>query len=277
MMTQFFFTSSDLILAPSSCSSLKSCVSDLERIFRGLAGQTFDYLDDHSVTISKFKGRVACMGVELRASTIDYLEDCFGKLSPTSQLSDLWLKLTSLWDFLNFEFLEHVIETFIPPGSSLHTDLSTYIQRITDFSSKTKVRDFFQAWPFRMKRPEEAKVKKMVVKAERSWEECTLQDIKEMTNTLAQLFSLPRPFLLLRDVEEGCVSILWYVPPSVADSLERGVAEVKLKTISSSGFITITIDDLQVYPLTPMRQCSLHLQRMYELNACHKAKNLQKD
>ena len=83
MMTQFFFTSSDLILAPSSCSSLKSCVSDLERIFRDLAGQTFDYcMMTIPSAISKFKGRVACMGVELRASTIDYLEDCFGSTKP---------------------------------------------------------------------------------------------------------------------------------------------------------------------------------------------------
>ena len=58
-----------------------------------------------------------------------------------------------------------------------------------------------------MKRPEEAKVKKMAVKAEKSWVECALQDVKETTNTLAQLFFLPRPFLLFKDVEEGCVSI----------------------------------------------------------------------
>ena len=119
----------------------------------------------------------------------------------------------------------------------------------------------------------------MVVKAERSWEECTLQDIKETSNTLAQLFSLPRdPSFSSELWRKSCVSTpLVHVPPSVADSLERGVAEVKLKTISSSGFLTITIDDLQVYPLTPMRQCSLHLQRMYELNACHKAKKSAKE
>ena len=259
-----FITGSTLSL------NLKSRVNELERTFRDLAGRTFDYLDDHSVTISKFKGRVACMGVELRASTIEYLEDCFGKFSSASQLSDLWLKLTSLWDFLNFEFLEHVIETFIPPGSRIHGDLNTYIQKIGDFSSTTKVCDFFKAWPFRLKKPEEAKVKKMVVKAERSWEECTLHDIKETTNTLAQLLSLPRPFLLIRDVEEGCVSILWYVPPSVADSLEKCIPEVTSETITNTEFLAINIDDIQVYPLTAMKKCSLLLQKLYEQTTCHK-------
>ena len=257
-------------------ATLKSRVTELERTFNDLARRTFDYLDDHSVTISKFKGGVACMGVELRTSTLEYLEECFGKLNHTSQLSDLWLKLTSLWDFLNFEFLEHIIQTFIPPNSPIQSDLSTYIQAVGDFSSNTKVCDFFQYWPFRMKKPEEARVKKIVVKAEKSWEECTLQDTKEITSTLAQLFSLPRPFLLLRGVEEGCVSILWYVPPSVVDSLEKRIPEVSSEIIINRGFLAITVDDNQVYPLTAMRQCSLLLRRLYEQTACHKTMKIIK-
>ena len=213
----------------------------------------------------KFKGKVSSMGISLKATYFDHLKTCFSHLNPEDQIADVWLELNSLWDFLNYEFLEHVIEIFMDAFDKLRTDIKQYTDVIAAFCANTKVCDFFDAWPFRLKKPEEAIVNEMVVKANRNWEECTLQDIKETTNTLAQLFLLPRSLLLLRDVEDGCVSILWYIPPSVAASLEQGVTEVKPEKISSHGFISITVDDQQVHPITPVRQCCLELKKMYSL------------
>ena len=200
------------------------------------------------------------MGVSLQVNVFDHLKACFSDLDPQSQIADSWMQLSSLWDFLNYELLEHVIESFIP-DDSLKLELKRYVEATDSFSSSTTVHEFFQEWPFRVKKPEAAKVKKIVSKAERSWEQCTLYDIKETTNTLAQLFSLPRPFLCIRNVEEGCVSILWYAPPSVAALLNN--LEVKPKSVSDNGFLSITVDGVQVYPLTPMRQASLRLMGTY--------------
>ena len=244
--------------------ALESRVTDLEEKFSDLASRTFDYLDDHSVSLSKFEGKVACMGVSLRASTLTFLEDCFDKLDPQSHISKIWRKLSSIWDFFNFEFLHHVVKTFIPKVDHLRSDMETYEKEITDFSSKTKVCDFFRYWPFRMPKPEEARLRKVVLKVEKSWEGCTLLDIKKTSNTVAQAFFLPRHFLLISGVEEGCVSILWYVPPSVARLLEKGVAEVKPGFFIANGFQSISINDVQLYPLTPMREYSLYIQRLYE-------------
>ena len=244
--------------------ALESRVTDLEEKFRDLASRTFDYLDDHSVSLSKFEGKVSCMGVSLRASTLTFLEDCFDNLDPQSHISKIWRKLSSIWDFFNFEFLHHVVKTFIPKVDLLRSDMETYEKEITDFSSKTKVCDFFRYWPFRMPKPEEARLRKVVLKVEKSWEGCTLLDIKKTSNTVAQAFFLPRHFLLIGDVEEGCVSILWYVPPSVARLLEKGVAEVKPRFFIANGIQSISINDVQLYPVAPMREYSLYIQRLYE-------------
>ena len=243
--------------------ALESHVTDLEEKFSDLASRTFDYLDDHT-TFQKFKGKVSCMEVSLRASTLTYLEDCFGELDSKSLISDVWPKLCKIFDFFNFEFLHHVVKTFIPKVDHLRSDMETYEKEITDFSSKTKVCDFFRIWPFRMPKPEEARLRKVVLKVEKSWEGCTLLDIKKTSNTIAQAFFLPREFLLIGGVEEGCVSILWYVPPSVARLLEKGVAEVKPGFFIANGFQSIRINDVQLYPLTPMREYSLYIQRLYE-------------
>ena len=257
----------DVIACINSTATLKNKVEKLEKAFNELARKTFCYFESHPVSVRSFKGIVCSMGISLKASYFDHLKTCCSSLKPEDQIADAWLELSSLWDFLNYEFLEHVIEMFIDACDTLRTDIKQYADVIVVFCTTTKVRDFFEAWPFRLKKPEKEIVKKMVVKAERNWEECTLQDIKETTNTLAQLFSLPRSLLLLRDVEDGCVSILWYIPPSVAASLEQGVAEVKPEKISSHGFISITIDDLQVYSITQIRQCTLRLKALYKLKS----------
>ena len=254
-----------MIACINSTATLKSKVESLEKSFNELARKTFHYFESHPVSVRSFKGVVSSMGISLRASYFDHLKTCFSNLNPEDQIADAWLELSSLWDFLNYEFLEHVIEMFIDTCDKIRKDIKQYTDVIAAFCTTTKVCDFFEAWPFRLKKPEKAIVKKMVVKAERNWGECTLQDIKETTNTLAQLFSLPRSLLLLRDVEDGCVSILWYIPPSVAASLEQGVAEVKPEKISSHDLISITVDDQQVHPITPVRQCSLELKEMYSL------------
>ena len=255
--------SRDVIACVNSAANLKNKVKSLEKVFNVLARKTFRYFESHPVSVRSFKGVVSSMGISLKASYLYHLKTCFSHLNPEDQIADAWLELSSLWDFLNYEFLEHVIEVFIDACDKLRTDIKHYTDVIAAFCTTTKVCDFFEAWPFRLKKPEKAIVKKMVVKAERNWEECTLQDIKETTNTLAQLFSLPRSLLLLRDVEDGCVSILVYIPPSVAASLEQGVAEVKPEKISSHGYISITVDDQQVHPITPVGQCSLELKKMY--------------
>ena len=244
--------------------ALESRVTDLEEKFRDIASRTFDYLDDHSVTLSKFEGKVACMGVSLRASTLTFLEDCFDKLDPQSHISKIWRKLSSIWDFFNFEFLHHVVKTFIPKVEPLRSDMEKYEKEITDFSSKTKVCDFFRDWPFSIPKPEEARLRKVVLKVDKSWEDCTLLDIKKTSNTVAQAFFLPRHFLLIVGVEEGCVSILWYVPPSVARLLEKHVTEVKPGFFIANGIQSISTNDVQLYPLTPMREYSLYIQRLYE-------------
>ena len=255
----------DVIAYVNSAATLKNKVKSLEKVFSVLARKTFHYFESHPVSVRSFKGVVSSMDISLKVSYFDHLKTCFSNLKPKDQIADAWLELSSLWNFLNYEFLEHVIEMFIDTCDKLRTDIKQYTDVIAAFCTTTKVCDFFEAWPFRLKKPKKAVVKKMVVKAERNWEECTLQDIKETTNTLAQLFLLPRSLLLLRDVDDGCVSILWYIPPSVAASLEQGVTEVKPEKISSHGFISVTIDVQQVYPITQIRQCSLRMKAFYNV------------
>ena len=250
-------------------------------MFKRLARHTYHRLVEMKIDIKDFYADVSGMDISLDKVAGNFFEECF---SATSNMAAFWGKLNRFWDFYNFELLQHIMqtmfddiddsllremeenerETFNEKIGSLRKDMETYEKEITDFSSKTKVCDFFRYWPFRTEKPEEARVRKVVLKVEKNWEGCTLLDIKKTSNTIAQAFFLPRHFLLISGVEEGCVSILWYVPPSVARLLERGVAEVKPGFFIANGFQSISINDVQLYPLTPMREYSLYIQRLYQ-------------
>ncbi len=254
------FVLTDTTTSATSPSIMKKEVDTLQSGFNGLAGKAFEYFNSNPIKIRAFKGKVANMSVTLRVSMFTLFEECFNGIDPQSQIADSWIKLCSLWDFLNYELLEHVIETFIH-NSSIKLDLQQYTEAIDRFCSSTKVHEFVQAWPFRMKKPTEAKIKNMVAKTDRTWEQCTLQDIKETANSITQLFSIPRPFLLLRNVEEGCVSILWYIPPTVANHVES--LQIEPDSMTNHKLLSITIDNVQIYPLTSTRQVSLHFKSFY--------------
>ena len=258
-------------------------VKQLAHTFKRLASHTYLRLVEMKTDIKDFYAHVSGMDPSLRHVAGNFFKECF---SGTSDMADFWGELNGFWDFYNFELLQHIIqtmfddiddsllkkmeenerETFIEKIGSLRIDMETYEKEITDFSSKTKVCDFFHYWPFRTKKPEEARLREVVLKVEKNkiWEDYTLLDIKETSNTVSQAFFLPTYLLLIGSVEEGCVSILWYVPPSIARLLEKGVAEVKPVFFIANGFQSISINDVQLYPLTPMREYSLYIQRLYE-------------
>ena len=253
----------------------------LEDMFTRLASHTYLRLFEMKIDIKDFYAHVSGMNPSLRHVAGNFFKQRFKE---TSDMFDFWGELNGFWDFYNFELLQHIVktmfddiddsllremeenerETFIKKIGSLRIDMETYEKEITDFSSMTKVCDFFRIWPFGMPKPEEARLRKVVLKVEKRWEDYTLLDIKKTANILAQEFFLSREFLLIGGVKEGCVSILWYVPPSVARLLEEGVAEVKPGFFIANGIQSISINGVQLYPLTPMREYSLYIQRLYE-------------
>ena len=258
-------------------------VKQLEHMFKRLARHTYLRLVEMKIDIKDFYAHGSGMNPSLRHVAGNFFKQCF---KATSDMVDFWGELNRFWDFYNFELLQHIIqtmfddiddsllrkmeenerETFIEKIGSLRIDMETYEKEITDFSSKTKVCDFFRIWPFGMPKPdlEEARLREVVLKVEKSWEDYTLLDIKKTANIIAQEFFLSREFLLIGGVKKGSVSILWYVPPSVARLLEKGMAEVKPGFFVANGFQSISINDVQLYPLTPMREYSLYIQRLYE-------------
>ena len=249
-------------------SDLTTKVDILETEFHSLTTQALERLQRDGVGLGTFYARVTSMKHTLKRIAGKYLKECFKQLGSSSSLEMLWGELNFFWDFFNYELFQHVVRVmFTEADDPLLSKLAEYEERIGRFLSSTKLCDFFKVWPFSIEKPQEKEIvelKKVVVKVDRKWEESTLHDVKNISSMFAQSFFLPREFLLLAGVGKSSVSLLWYIPSSVASSIEEKMKE-KNTFLSDSGFLSLTIDGLQLYPLTPLRKCSLHLHQVYNL------------
>ena len=262
-------------------TSLQERVDILETKFQALTSQALKRLQQTSVRVDTFYAQVTCMKHTLRGLAGKYIRESLNKLGSSATLEMLWGELNFFWDFFNYELLQHVVRVmFTETDDPLLCQLAEYEDEIGRFLSSTKLCDFFEVWPFSTEKPQEKEIrelKRVVVKVNRKWKECTLHDVKNISSTFAQGFFLPHEFLLLAGVGKSSVSLLWYVTPSMASLIAEKPKE-KNDFLSDNGFLSIIIDGHQVYPLTPMRQCSSCLKTMYEqYTACYEAKKSDKN
>ena len=213
------------------------------------------------------------MKLSLKYLAGKYVQECFKKMET---LAKVWGKLNHFWDFFNYELFQHVVRVmFTEADDPLLRKLADYENEMDGFLSSTKLCDYFKVWPCTIDNPQAKEVgelKKVVVRVNKSWDNCTLRDIKNISSTFAQGFFLPRELLLVAGVGKSSVSILWSVPPSLACSIEEQVKQGKNDFLADNGFLSITIDGVQIYLLTPVRQASLQLMRMY--TSRHSTNNL---
>ena len=233
-------------------SSLKDQIKHLENIFQWLTNEAYKRMKNANVSLDDFYALISSMNVSLDHLAGKYIEECFEK---ANTLAKMWGKLNRFWDFLNCELFQHVVQVmFIETDDPLRSKLAEYESEREIFLSSTKLCDFVDHWPFLKAKPKTKsidKFKRIVVKVCKKWKDCTLHDVKKSTIIFSEDFSLPREFMLLAGARKSSVSIILYVPLSVASSIEEQVKQGKNDHLAENGFLSITIDGVQVYPLKP--------------------------
>ncbi len=241
----------------SDYSSLDDQVEYLQKIFKLLTNEGYRQIKKSGVTLDDFYAIISSMDVSLDHLAGNYVEECFEK---AQTLAKMWGKLNRFWDFLNYELFQHVVRDIIAADDPLLSKLAEYESEREIFLSSTKLCDFVNHWPFSIAKPTKIsidKLKRIVVKVCNKWEDCTLYDVKTSKEIFSKGFSLLQRFMLLAGCVKGSLSIILYVPPSLASSIEEQVKQGKEDFLADNGFLSITIDGVQVYPLTPMKQASL--------------------
>lgn len=122
-----------------------------------------------------------------------------------------------------------------------------YIDNLKAFQVNTKLCDFIENWPVQGQDPPKADFKRFVIKMEKNWEECTLEDIEKFKGTLTRKFFLPDFALLLREANEGCVSITWYTPAAIAKTLQENLPNIEIKFFKTNGILQVSISGQELH------------------------------
>ncbi|XP_064397673.1 uncharacterized protein LOC135344400 isoform X4 [Halichondria panicea] len=247
-------------------SSLDDQVDHLETSFQWLTNEAFRRMKISNVSVDDFYVAISNMKLSMKCLAKKYVEECFEK---ASTLPKIWGKLNHFWNFFNYELFQQVVRVmFTKADDPLLSQLAEYENEMKTFLCRTKLCDFVDHWPFSIAKPKKKAIKQLkriFVTVDKKWEDCTLHDVKKTKTTFSVGFSLPQEFMVLKGAGTGSVSILLHAPPSLANSIEEQVKQGKDDFLADNGFLSITIDGVQVYPHTPMRQASLQVLTMETL------------
>ena len=142
-------------------------------------------------------------------------------IDEATNFNNLWARLGSYWNFLNFDLLEHVINKF---GSEiLKQKMESYKHELQFFRKATRLCDFMKCWPVLGETPPETELKEFVAKMKHDWDNCTLEDLEKLKGAITRKFFLPEFALLLKQIKEGCVVITWLMPEPFVKALQETI------------------------------------------------------
>ena len=184
--------------------------------------------------------RVTCLPVSARSQHRTFIEEKLTNITPPVTFENIWSILNLYWDFLNYGLLEHVINKC--GSEELKQQMQDYVDELSTFKQTTRLCDFIESWPCRDDGPPEDRLKKVVVKMDHEWSQCTLQDVESFKKALVHKFFLPEFDILLQKAERGCVCVTWLTSPSTATLLQQNLVNIETEFFKKHGINAVTIE-----------------------------------
>ena len=234
-------------------------VRNFDSTFRSLVNKAYREVNG-KMKPEDFLSQVTCLPPSDRTQHRSFVEKKLTHIPPPITFVNIWTILNLYWDFLNYGLLEHVIINFGSDG--LKQQMQDYVDKLSTFKQTTRLCDFIQSWPCRDDGPPEDLLKKVVVKMNHEWSQCTLQDVESFKKALVHKFFLPKFDILLQKAEKGCVCVTWLTSPSTATLLQQNLANIETEFFKKHGIDAVTIDGHDVY-LTPVKKYSGYLRDLY--------------
>jgi len=174
-------------------------------------------------------------------------------LKATANLNDILVAIVThrLWDYMNYDLLEFIIDKFAGDDEKLTQMLDGYKQELTGFMLATKIEHYLAVIdsepphsrqpPIPM--PELFQLLSCKVKVKIT--DHSLKYARDLWKSLGKQFELPMPMLLLHMIAKGCLELMWRIPCKFS-------AHIILKTKSrdyyrKQGFLNMSIGSIHIY------------------------------
>ena len=159
----------------------------------------------------------------------DFLKENWSAIGSASGMMDIWLKLSSYWDFLNYSLLEYLVEKFCDNDCTLTAMMEDYKCKVKEFRCHTLLCDFINHFQDVNESLLEMNMEKLEVKLNKRFEVCTLEDLEICKKNITQKLLLPSFVVKLHRIRPGCISITWAIPNVYAVSLREGTKPVDMR------------------------------------------------
>ena len=230
--------------------SIKQQVTRLQDCFVHLAYCTYKELVDKGFNVHDVQAWLTSLYVFQQREHQDFIKDHLTNIEKGTHLSNLWARLGTYWNFLNFDLLEHLVSGF--GGEDLKQKMESYKYDLQSFRKATRICDFIDCWPERVEPPPEHELRQFVAKVGYHWENCTLEDLDMIEGVITRRFFLPGFVLQLREVKPGSITVSWLIPGSFVRGLQEAIECTSSEFFMEQKIETITIDGRECYP-TPTR------------------------
>ena len=183
----------------------------------------------------KLRASVAVLPTSLKYQHHYFLKQHSSEIAKTTTVEEIFFILNSYWNFLNCSLLVHIINKF--GDEDLKKELSAYTTALKEFRSRTKVTDFSKMCAESSEIPPEFVA--LRTRMGPNWEHCTLEDIEEHQQSLAENSSLADYALYFMAGFPGSIYLLWSVPKHAVNFLAITIDQ---QFCNRHGIEEVTID-----------------------------------
>ena len=199
-------------------------IQTMEMKFDQLVDKVQDGLLEQNIPLQRLKRCITRLPASIKYQHITFIRENLTDIKESESMEDIFLLLNLYWDFLNYTLLEHIVNNF--GSNDTKAAMANYVTELVAFRKATNLSDFISHWPCTGKVPPD--MSRLVVKMEKDWSNCTLEDVEQFRRTLTQKLLLPSFAVLLRDAEQGCISLTWLIPSSIVKLLSKDIHNTKL-------------------------------------------------
>ena len=233
-------------------------IQTMEMKFDQLVDKVQDGLLEQNIPLHRLKRCITRLPASIKYQHIAFIRENLTDIKESESMEDIFLLLNLYWDFLNYTLLEHIVTNF--GNNDTKAAMANYVTELVAFRKATNLSDFISHWPCTGKVPPD--MSKLVIKMEKDWSNCTLEDVEQFRRTLTQKLLLPSFAVLLRDAEQGCISLTWLIPSSIMKLLSKDVHNTKLDWFKEHHIERLAIDGQDLYSSVTF-QYSTFLKKLY--------------
>ena len=166
-----------------------------------------------------------------------------------------------LWDYLNYFLLQSIIEEFASDDDELNGMMEEYQKDLTGHILTLQIQTYLDASHYECSgegenmadeiassSPPHQLFQKLSVKVDANVTDHSLNYVNDLWRSLANQILLPKPAMILHNIAEGCVGIMWLIPANLVEHVSKMAQETSTK-FAEQNILNVMLEEQCIYPM----------------------------